>query len=567
MELDGESRAWAWGLADIWNAESVWDVDMGTTMDEFISAMWDIGNSTVYFHNLRFDGNFIIDALFRLGYQHSTDRYLRKYEFSTLISDKKQFYSITVKWASGVTTEFRDSLKKLPFSVSDIAKMYGLPEQKGKLDYHTIRPVGHKLTREERAYLGADVLIMAKAMRTQLEEGMVKLTAGADALAEYKALVGSKLFERMFPILNDEVDSEIRKAYRGGFTYAAKRYRRKRVGRGRVYDVNSLYPSVMYNEVLPYGEPVHCKGMPRATKDYPLFIATITFTAKLKRGHVPCIQIKGSHRFNAVEYQENITDPVTLTCTSVDLALWQDHYHVDILACEGGWLFKGNTGFFRTYIDKWAKIKAESEGGIRLLAKGMLNNLYGKFATNPDVTGKYPVFEDNLVKYRMGEPETRDPVYTPMGVFITAYSRDKTIRAAQANYASFVYADTDSLHLLGDSPNECPGGKACIGDCLDGLQVHPTDLGAWKHEYNFTEAKFQVSKRYIEHKADGEWEVHVAGLPKRLADTLRIDDFGKGRVIPAEGIEYEGEHLEGKLMPKQVPGGIILVGTPFTLDS
>lgn len=555
VEIDGHSRIWSWGLADIWTAESVWDVDMGTTMDEFISAMMDIGNATVYFHNLKFDGMFILAYIMAAGYQHTTERYLRPYEFNTLINDKGQFYSIKVKWGrSKVTTEFRDSYKKLPFGVGDIAEMYGLPEQKGTINYHTYRGLDHKLTREERSYLGADVLIMAKAMRTQLEEGMVKLTAGADALAEYKAITGGKLFDQLFPLLADEVDSEIRRAYRGGWCYVDERIRGKHVGEGQTFDVNSLYPDVMYHCQLPYDAPVRCKGMPKVTKDYPLFIITMTFTAKLKHGHLPCIQVKNSSRFNAVEYQRHIKDPVTLTCTSVDLELWQEHYDLDILAVEGGWLFKGHVGYFNTYIEKWMAVKEANTGGMRLLAKGMLNNLYGKFATNPDVTGKYPILEDGIVKLRQGEPETRDPIYTAMGVFITAYARDKTIRAAQANYATFAYADTDSLHLLTtDEPVD--------------LEVHPTKLGAWKREYGFTEAKFQAPKRYIEHKDNGDYEVHVAGLPKRLAETLRIEDFGTGKVIPAEGLEYGGEHLEGKLMPKRVPGGIILVGTPFTLDS
>jgi hypothetical protein len=554
VAIDGHSRVWSWGLADIWTADTAWDVNHGTTMEEFIGAMMDIGNATVYFHNLKFDGNFIFNALFERGYQHTTERYLRPYEFSTLISDMGQFYSIKVKWGkSNVVTEFRDSMKKLPFSVERIAEAFQLPVQKQKINYHTYRPLGHQLTRDELSYLCADVLIMAKAMRTQLEQGMVKLTAGADALAEYKQVTGGKLFDRLFPLLNDEVDSEIRKAYRGGWCYVDHRIRGKRVKAGKTFDVNSLYPSVMYSEVLPYGEPVHCKGMPRVTKDYPLFIVTLTFTAKLKRGHLPCIQIKNSSRFNAVEYQREIKDPITLTCTNVDLDLWQEHYHLDILAAEDGWLFKGQTGFFNDYIEKWMKIKEESTGAMRELAKLMLNSLYGKFATNPDVTGKYPVYEDGIVSLKMGEPETRDPVYTAMGVFITAYARDKTIRAAQANYTTFAYADTDSLHLL-------------TTDEPIGLEVHKSKLGAWKHEYDFTEAKFQAPKRYIEHKTDGEFEVHVAGLPKRLAETLRIEDFGIGKVIPAEGIEYRGEHLEGKLMPKRVPGGIVLTGTSFTLD-
>ena len=55
-----------------------------------------------------------------------------------------------------------------------------------------------------------------------------------------------------------------------------------------------------------------------------------------------------------------------------------------------GWMFRGKVGMFKDYIDKWMYVKTHEKGAKKLLAKLMLNNLYGKFATNPDVTGKVP---------------------------------------------------------------------------------------------------------------------------------------------------------------------------------
>lgn len=109
---------------------------------------------------------------------------------------------------------------------------------------------------------------------------MTKLTAGSDSLATYKKMTG-KLFIRRFPILSPEIDGEIRKAYRGGFTYADPRYSKQLNGKGSVYDVNSLYPSVMRTALLPYGDPIYSDGAPRTNR--PLYIASITFTAKLNQ--------------------------------------------------------------------------------------------------------------------------------------------------------------------------------------------------------------------------------------------------------------------------------------------
>jgi hypothetical protein len=543
-----DCRVWAYGLANIDTAETLWDVEIGTSIHRFAGRMAE-EDSVCYFHNLKFDGMFIMDYLFREGYTHTLGDTLRKGQFSTLISDMGSFYSITVCWRSGKRTEFRDSLKKLPYSVSVIAKAFNQPDPKGTLDYTRYREPGYIATADERAYIAADVMIVARALKSQFSEGMTKLTVGSDALAEFKGLKGKRLFDKLFPVLPEVMDQEIRAAYRGGWTYAAERYRKQELGPGAVYDVNSLYPSVMYDRILPYGEPVYAPGLPQADRDYPLFIVSITFTAKLKPGHVPCIQIKGTSHFLATEYQTNIKDPVTMSCTNVDLELWQKHYDLNILAYNGGWRFHGVTGLFTDYIDKWMEVKSANTGALRALAKLMLNSLYGKFATNPNVTPKIPVFDDenNVVKLVMGPEDSKDPIYTAMGAFITAYARAVTITAAQDNYETFAYADTDSLHLLTIDPPV-------------GLDVDDNKLGAWKKEYVFDKALYIRAKQYIERLYPvipfvAHHETHVAGMPERIAKQISIEQVLSGT----------SQRFAGKLQPKRVPGGIVLEDVGFTL--
>jgi hypothetical protein len=508
-------------------------------MDSFIEYISKY-DSQIYFHNLGFDGSFILDWLLNNNYWH-TDKAWRKGSFSTLISRQSKFYSITVVWRNGTKTEFRDSFKKLPMSVANVAKAFKLTESKLTIYYDEYRAPGHKLTPHEVKYLKADVMIIAKALKQQLNAGMTHLTVGSDSLSQFKEICGAKMFSRLFPTLPHSMDAEIRKAYRGGFTYADERTRAKIVGQGRVYDVNSLYPSVMYDRVLPYGEPKYFQGAPNPTEEWPLYIVSLTFTASLKKDHIPCIQVKGSPFFTASVYQSEIVDPVTMVCTNIDLALWQDHYDLDILSWEGGFYFKGITGVFCDYIDKWMKVKSESEGGMRVIAKLHLNSLYGKFATNPDVTPKIPVMKDGVVHLVVGDEEIRDPVYTPMGVFITAYARDVTIRAGQLHYDQFLYADTDSLHLLTDKDPET-------------LEVDENKLGAWKRETIFEEAIYVRAKCYCERLADGSFITHIAGLPDTIAEQVTFADF------------YNGKVFQGKLLPNRVPGGIVLSATGFTLN-
>lgn len=513
---------------------------MEHTLDEFIEHISGF-NSICYFHNLRFDGHFIIDWLLKHDFFHANVQgKIYPQTFKTLISDTNKFYSITVRWANGTNTEFRDSWKKLPMSVAAIARSFGFAEGKGEIDYHKPRPVGYVMDADERDYLRRDIEIVAKAMKKTRDSGMKRLTVGSDALAEYKSLEKIR-FDRIFPVLHERMDGEIRRALRGGFTYADERFQGVQQGSGLVLDVNSLYPHIMSDRLIPHGEPLFFEGYREPNERRPLTIFAVTFTARLKPNHIPCIQIKGSSAFTATEYLKEIKEPTTLMVTNVDWDQYQRHYDIDVIEYVGGYAFHAAMGMFDTYISKWAKIKAETELGEREIAKLHLNSLYGKFASNPNVTGKIPYLDDNgAVKYRRGPDETKPPVYTAAGVFITSWARDLTISAAQKNYDSFAYADTDSLHLLRDTvPTE--------------IDVHPKRMGAWKLEYAFDAAYYIRPKAYLELKKDGTYHNAIAGIPTDVSAALTFDDLVPGRII------------EGKKTPKSVPGGVVLVETPWEL--
>ena len=291
---------------------------------------------------------------------------------------------------------------------------------------------------------------------------------------------------------------------------------------------------------MPSGRPVFHDGGPHAGDE--LFITNITFTARLKPNSIPCIQVKKSMSFKPTEYQSVIDVPVTLSCTNVDLEMWQKHYDMEILSYNGTFSFDCLHGAFNQYVDKWGNVKKTSVGGMRTIAKLFLNSLYGKFATNTDVTGKYPVLEDGTVKLKLGSTEERKPVYTPVGVFITAYARQTTIGAAMSNYDRFAYADTDSIHLIGtDDP--------------DGITVDPTELGAWKREGIFTEAVYVRAKQYSERLNDGSVSTHIAGLPKSLASQITPEDL------------LTDHTWRGKLIPMKVPGGTVLKETTFNFKA
>lgn len=539
-----DCRVWAYGICEIGNPDNF---TYGNDINDFMKWANEQGKATVYFHNLKFDGEFILCWLFENGFKYIGDRRdLEKNTFTTLISDKGQFYSMEIcferKGKEKKSLTIYDSLKILPFSVEAIAKGFNLPISKLEIDYHETREKGHILTKKEIDYLRNDVDIVARALNTLFEQGLNKMTQGSNALYDYKQTVGSKNFNKWFPI--PDYDSDIRQSYKGGFTYLNPKFKELNLTEGIVLDVNSLYPSVMYYQPLPYGEGIFFKGKYKADKIYNLYVQMFTCQFELKPGHIPTIQLKNNLSFIPTQYLESSDgEDVTLCLTNVDLELFMEHYNVFNIEYHSGWKFKSTIGLFKDYIDKWNKVKMEStlngNKAMRTLAKLMLNALYGKFALNPNVQSKIPWYDNGIVKYKLGEKETRDPIYIPVGTFITAWARHKTISSAQKVYDRFVYADTDSLHLIG---TEIP----------DMLEVDPVKLGAWKHESTFKRARFIRQKSYIE-EIDGVLNITCAGMPDRCYQFVTWDNF------------HSGMSYAGKLGMTHVEGGIVLKDIPFSI--
>lgn len=555
-----DCRVWAWALSEIGNPDNF---IYGTTIEEFFNFCKNPKiNYQIYFHNLKFDCEFMFSYLLSNGYTCIKDKKERKDKtFTALISDMNQIYSIEIYFDTHNKKHINkltifDSLKILNFPVEQIAKIFDLPISKLELDYKTMREVGHVLTEHEIDYIRNDVEIMSRALKVMFDSGLTKMTIGADALSNYKKIY--KRFNHYYPVLAYEIDQDIRRSYRGGFTYLNPIYKNKITGAGLVLDVNSLYPSVMYNELLPFSQPLFYEGEYEENDLYPLFVQTFSCSYEVKKGMLPTIQIKNNLSFNPTEYSESSNgDIVTLTLTSVDLKLFFEHYDVYDLNYHSGWMFKGIRGMFTEYIDHWMseKIKATEEGnkGKRQIAKLMLNSLYGKFGLNPNVISKYPeIADDGSLVYDFYDPEIRSSIYIPVAAFITSYARKKTIDTSQAikTYSiniygedKYVYSDTDSIHTTITDEEE-------LKQFVD---IDDVKLGAWKKESEYVKGKYIRAKSYIELGKDGKLNCTVAGLPKYLGDKVTFENF-------TPGMKYHG-----KLVPKHVKGGVILVDVDFTI--
>lgn len=562
---ENDCRVWLWGLYGLHDHS----FRHGNSINSFFDGLKNFPDkSIVYFHNLKFDGEFLFYYLFEHGFSYSSKKHLNDYEFNSLISDMGVFYSIKIQF-EGKSITIYDSLKTIPLPVKKISKAFGIEQLKGEIDYTKEREIGYKASVHEVDYVRNDVEIVGKAVTYFFEQNLTKMTQASNALSDYKKLNTYKKFDKLFPNL-DSIDDELRQSYKGGFTYVNPKYKNRNVGKGIVFDVNSLYPFVMYSRKLPYGEPIYYVGKYENDKLYDVYIQMVRCNFELKENHIPTIQLKHNYKFMPTEYVSSSNgEDVTMCLTSVDLELFLEHYNVYNLEYFCGWKFKSSDTLFKSYIDKWTAIKerASKDGneGLRTIAKLMMNALYGKFGLNPKVRSKIPWYDGEMVHYSFGDQETRDTIYLPIASFVTSYARQITITSAQKNYDRFMYADTDSLHLDGE---EIPAN----------INVDPVKLGFWKHEGNFNQAKFIRAKSYIENmyipqleydKLNDEkkksWnynemagvyeQLHVAcaGLPVSCHDKITFENFHDGTKIP------------GKLQHKRVKGGVILKEIDFTI--
>ena len=560
-----DCRVWAYALCEIGNTDNF---IYGNNIEDFIKFCSNKKeNYKLWFHNLKFDGEYIFSYLLNNGYEVIEDKKDRRDKtFTCLISDTGQFYSIEIyfevrkKRINKVT--IYDSMKVLNFSVKKIAKDFALPISKLEIDYKEYRPIGHILTKEEVDYIKNDVTIVAMALKHLFDLGLNKMTIGSNALAYYKKL--NKNFLRYFPILPYEIDQDIRHSYKGGFTYLNDCYKGRTTGAGYVLDVNSLYPSVMKYERLPFGDPIYFEGKYEEDILYPLYVQTLSCCFEIKPNKIPTIQLKNTLGFIPNEYVKSSEgEIITLTLTSVDLELFLSHYDVYEVVYHSGWKFKAINGLFTSYIDYWTdkKINAKKDKNkvMYTISKLMLNSLYGKFGLNPNVRGKFPYLSDEgIVEYKITPPGRRDSIYIPVASFITSYARRKTILTSQAirdytiskyNEDYYIYSDTDSIHLLSLDYDEL----------IQFVDIDDYRLGAWKLESTFDRGRYLRQKCYIEEN-DNNLNVTIAGLPKDLGKYINFDNFKPGLTITKE--DEEKEH---KLTFKHVKGGVLLVDTDFTI--
>lgn len=589
-----ETEVWGAGIAEV-GSDSEEQVKLFGSIRDFFDYCKTIQGKKpiIFFHNLKFDGVFIIDYLLRyMHFKVSENPFKQeRNEFYAMISKDGAYYSIRVNY-QGKQFEFRDSLKLLPFKVEQIAYNLGTKHQKlvGSIDYRADRKLvwetrggkyfkHYEMTEVEKKYLTNDILVMSEALEMMKQYGLLNfLTIAACCLDDFKKKVTLNNYYEWFPPLGD-LDAEIRKSYHGGWCYV-KNPGKEHHGHGYVYDVNSLYPFSMLgveNHYFPCGRAVHFTGNDFFKFKDNCYFIKVRVDFQIKPNHLPFIQVKNSF------YQENkyLTDTLDdegyphmleFVFTRPDFELFLEQYDIIEIQYIEGWAFVAKLGIFDEYINYWYEIKKNATDKVhKQLSKLMLNSLYGRLCINPIGYSHIPYLDENEKLQFDTVEEERKALDVAVGSYVTAYARCKTIRACQENYDNFEYADTDSMHLTAPAK---------------GIKVGK-EIGDWDLETEFSDAKFARQKTYIEKtiKKDGKdcepfWNIKACGCPDECKERMlyEVELFNpltkneKGDIINTRRSDEEfmkrfdvGLVESGKLLQKRIKGGVILIDSTFEI--
>lgn len=519
-------------------------LNYGYTIDEFMQyCKSSLNNYIVYFHNLKFDGSFILNWIINKNIPYKEHIYYKdKQGYNTLISEEGQFYQITLHFRAGITVKFQDSLKILPFPVRKIAKDFNLPMAKGSIDYDN-----YTINDETLEYVFNDVKIVALALTELKQQGLTSMTTASCAYNNFKE--NFNLMNSFFPILEEDFLQEYRNAYRGGRSQVNPIYENVILNNVRRYDVNSMYPYVMHDMELPYGYPkkINSRGM------YKFELYKIHTTFSLKEGHLPTL-LKKNGIFGESSYYETCKEVETLYISNIDFELFERHYNIHTIIFEEMWGFNTCNFIFTKYIDKWYKVKNENTGAKKVIAKLMLNSLYGKFGSNFLGKSKIPYLDENgVLSFNTTEEKKMRKYYLPMAIAITSYAHKILDDAIVATgYDKFVYCDTDSVHTLGTLPY----------DLCDNML-----LGKFKLEGTELKSKYVRQKTYVytefNKNGDIEYNITCAGMDDKTK-ALALEKYGDAIFDVFE----RGFTIENcKLLPHQVKGGVILVKTSFQIKN
>ena len=351
-------------------------------------------------------------------------------------------------------------------------------------------------------------------------------------------------FRKDFPLLTVDQHDFIMESFQGGICHFNKDYQGVEIKEtGIQIDVNSMYPAIMKNEHLPFGEPVEYQGRFVLDSNHDKFFQKVTIrNLKLKDGKIPTIKKRNNEEGYYTEAEE-----LTTVFSDVDLELLDRMYTYDSIEYICGIKFKSHNGKFKKYIQILEDMKVNAKNKMeRTFAKQLLNNLYGKLATRTNrhvwkylKPNRFCTEVDRCPDLYAPTVKDGKAVYAAAGAYITSLARKKLIDAIEANEENFIYSDTDSIYMLGNKS--------------EGVELDENKFGAWKEEFSFKRMYIIGKKQYIVEKDNGELKITASGMVKEaLKQITKFEQFRIGAEFRYMTKSYDSNGISKDVQSKYV---------------
>lgn len=331
-------------------------------------------------------------------------------------------------------------------------------------------------------------------LREYDRRGLCKITAGGASMEAFASGEWKWYYDK-FPQLEPDTKKSLHDAYIGGFLVAKEGAYDKAID----VDCNSMYPSILRDEWLPWGLPESYDGKYRQDDDMPLHCDELTFRAELKpNGYSFLLDGRSVYGLNRLTSTRGY---VTRVLTDIDQKLLYENYEVSVYRHVRGWKFRRSKGFFRSFIDKWGELKQNATGEKRQMAKLVMNALVGKMASLPKGAVMLPLSKDGITldwDIAQREESNLKTDFLPVPVWVNAYARKKLMTVCHANADRLLYANTDGCILSGWEP-------------VDSCEIHPTELGKWKIAARYEKLTILGINRYQGWKDDGDVDICMSG--------------------------------------------------------
>ena len=558
------------------------------------------GKTFIYCHNLDYDFHFFKGLLYEIAEEENTT-------LEPVSRHGKVIYVDMQPTEDSMHSEghliFRDSLKKIPgSSVRSLGKLIGLPKLEGvSEDFHP----GWSREKDfsdpaEWEYVKRDAQIVAVAMDQLHSTGRVKSTASGDAWALMKRFIAGEgknpkndlKWQKYFPKLPTDLDMRLRRGYTGGLNISM--HKGEHGGIITHEDVHSMYPTVMSYDPLPYGHPTMQFHPPA---DGCLYIVETKLRFRLKEGMFPWFQFKNvlDYQLEGKEYGsliEETTEWHEMTLTNVDLDILMDWYDVEFDPDYPHiyFVFLDKIGIFAGYIEKYmAEKEAAEKGSLQYTnAKLAMNSGYGRMALARETEKTVLEWDEEMGDYMLfSDPTINDDTenYLPYAMFVTSFARARLLENCLQlmKEGKYIYhCDTDSV-IHSDKES----------DDID----HNDYLGGWGIEARPVRLFEGGFKRYVEIHHEPirglkDITVTCAGVPQRVNhlevpigmwvelldnpwmitseftlghEDYRIESEWLRKIYTDNGMDPDHVNTM-KLIPRKVPGGVILESRQHTLN-